>query len=107
MSDELSNSPIVYSFGLEQGNEHLDEETMLKALASKIAEMLDHEPELLFSTLYRLDVLEHKIQKVLNDPAVPNDTGLAQLVIDRQKEKIETRKKYRSGQSEWMDDDDF
>lgn len=107
MSDELSNSPIVHSFGLEEGNGHLDEETMLQALAAKIAEMLDHEPELLFSTLYRLDVLEHKIRKVLDDPATPNDTGLAQLVIDRQKEKIETRKKYRSGEPQWMDDEDF
>ncbi len=107
MKEELSNSPIAHSFGIEPGKDHLDEETMLQALAVKIAEMLDHEPELLFSTLYRLDVLEHKIQHVLNDPAVPNDTGLAQLVIDRQKEKIETRKKYRSGQSEWMDDEDF
>jgi hypothetical protein len=100
-------SLVAHTFGLDQPVDFLDEETMLKALAQKIAQMLDHEPDLLFSTLYRLDVLEHKIQNVLNNPSIPNDAGLAQLVIDRQKEKIETRRKYQSNQSDWIDDFDI
>lgn len=107
MSDEIPDASVIRSFGLEKDSDFLDEGTVLQALSRKIAEMLDHEPDLLFSTMYRLDVLEHKIQRVLNDPAIPNDTGLAQLILDRQKEKIETRRKYQSGQKEWLDDEDF
>jgi hypothetical protein len=107
MAFDKDSSIVAQTFNLDQPLDFLDEETLLKALAQKIAQMLHSEPDLLFSTLYRLDVLEHKIQNVLNNPAIPNDEGLAQLVISRQKEKIETRKKYQSKQPGWIDDLDF
>ena len=94
-----TKSIIAQQFDLAEDT-FLDEETMIQALAHKIAHMLEYEIDLLFSTLYRLDILEHKINGVLNNPDVPNDIGLAQLVIQRQKEKIATRKKYGSSENQ-------
>lgn len=75
----------------------LDESTLHQALTSRIAEMLDFQADLLFSTLYRLDVLEHKIKSVMAGTTGEEiAAGLARLVIERQKEKSITRKNSNS-----------
>ena len=85
---------IINNFQLEnEPEEQLDELTLHQALTDRIAQMLDHEMDLLFSTLYRLDVLEYKIKAVLSGSTGENiPSGLARLVIERQKEKMKTRK---------------
>jgi len=84
---------VLRKFELSE-QEELTEEQVVQILAERISEMLDTQPDLLFSTLYRLDVFESKINSVLNSDS---DTahGLAQLVIDRQKEKLRTKEEYR------------
>lgn len=83
---------INQNFQLE-GDQALDEVTLHQALTTRIAEMLEYETDLLFSTLYRLDVLEHKIKVVLSGNTGEDiPSGLARLVIERQKEKMKTRK---------------
>ncbi len=93
---------INRTFDVSAGPE-LTEQEFLFALARRISEMLDSEAELLFSTLYRLDIFESKINAVLNSN---DDTalGLAQLVVDRQKEKIATRKQYKVDPADPLDD---
>jgi hypothetical protein len=78
-------------------------EDLIKALAERIAYMLDKEPELLFSTLYRLDVLEHKINAVLHSSSEDPARGLARLIIERQIEKAKTRGQWQKG---WFEDED-
>lgn len=90
---------ISRNFEIELKQE-MTEEELVEVLANRIAEMLDHEPDLLMSTLYRLDVFESKILAVFDNPAIPNAQGLALLILDRQKEKLETRKKYGGGSEE-------
>ena len=95
---------ITRTFDVESGPE-LTEQDFLFALARRISEMLDSETELLFSTLYRLDIFESKINAVLNSE---EDTalGLARLVVERQKEKLATRKAYRVDPSDPLEDMD-
>jgi hypothetical protein len=97
--DELDIT--LRDFSLEALNE-ADEAKLIATLAQRIAYLLDHEPALLFSTLYRLDVLEVNINAVLKSN---EDTafGLARLILDRQKEKLKTRSKWRV---DWSVDDD-
>jgi hypothetical protein len=80
-------------FELETSPEPLSEELLLAVLSQRIAEMLAQRPESLMSLLYRLDVLEEKIIPVMH-PAAPEPTnvGLARLVIERQKQRAETKK---------------
>ena len=75
-------------------------EDLIKALAERIAYMLDKEPELLFSTLYRLDVLEPKINAVLHSSSESPAEGLARLIVERQIEKSKTRGTWHK----WMED---
>lgn len=72
------------------------EEELLAVLADRIAEMLERRPEYLMSMLYRLDVLEEKIHPVMRpDAPEPANWGLARLVLERQKQRIETKKTVR------------
>ena len=83
---------IINNFQLDD-IQNLDEMTLHQVLSARIAEMLDFEMDLLFSTLYRLDVLEYKIKAVLSGNTGEGiAAGLARLVIERQKEKMITRK---------------
>lgn len=75
-------------------------EDLINSLATRIAQMLDREPELLFSTLYRLDVLEHKINAVLHSSEEPPAHGLARLIVERQIEKSKTRGHWHKGWEE-------
>lgn len=90
-SDGSGMELIFQKFELEQTIQP-DELEMIRVLAERISEMLDKEPDLLFSTLYRLDVYESKINHVLKSPFEDPATGLARLVVERQKEKLRTRR---------------
>lgn len=79
-------------------------EALIRQLAERIAYMLDKEPELLFSTLYRLDVLEHKINAVLQSGTEEPAYGLARLIVERQLEKHKTRSAWRR---DWWSQDDL
>ena len=74
----------------------MDEKELLELFSKRVEEMMRTDLGLLLSALYRLDVEEHKIQKALKSPTVPAAEGIAKLIIERQKEKLETRKKYSS-----------
>ena len=74
----------------------LDEKALLELFTKRVEEMMRDDLGLLLSSLYRLDVYEDKIQRALKSPTVPAAEGIARLIIERQKEKILTRKKYSS-----------
>ena len=68
-------------------------------LSGKIIEMMDRNYDLFFKALYRIDIAEDKLQRLFavgNKEFIPN--ALADLIIERQLQKIEFRKKYKKGQ---------
>ncbi len=81
---------------LPESESILDEPALLDMFTTRVEEMLKGDIDLLLSSLYRLDVEEYKIQRALRSPDMPAARGIAKLIIDRQKEKIITRKKYGS-----------
>ena len=98
MENENPQQPFDLILSDEQS--FLDEAALLQLLTTRIETMIRGDMDILLSSLYRLDVEEHKIQKALRSSSVPVAEGLAQLIIDRQKEKIETRRKYSSGSAD-------
>lgn len=90
---------VLSTFAVRQKDPVQDEEALTEILAERIAEMLDNEADLLFSTLYRLDVSEQKITGVLRSRMEEPARGLARLVLERQKEKLKTRRKYDQSDS--------
>ena len=78
----------------------LDEAALLDLFTTRVEELMRDNLDLLLSSLYRLDVEVHKIEQALHSANVPAARGIARLIIDRQKEKIKTRKKYSSGRKD-------
>jgi len=103
INDEALENALTNIHSRSSGEE--DEQELIRLLASRISELLDENPDLLFSTLYRLDISERKINDVIYDKAFDAPLGLAHLIIDRQREKLLTREKYKNQDpGNWADD---
>ncbi len=73
-----------------------NEQDIIDAIRQRVGYMLEIQPDLLMSYLYRLDVLEKDLKRVLNQ----NKTGdiiddFTQLIWRRQKQRLETKAKYK------------
>jgi hypothetical protein len=92
-------------FELESAEEPASEAALLALLTARIEEMLEKRPEYLMSMLYRLDVLEEKIVPVMH-PAAPEPPalGLARLVLERQRQRVETKMTIKPEPLKDMDD---
>lgn len=67
-------------------------------LAKRLAELLDHDFERLVQAMYRLDVDESKFELAISRSSVKERaTALAQLVLQREIQRLEFRKKYQGG----------
>ncbi len=98
-----STALIVRNFELETDTSTVNEEELLRLLTERIAYMIEHKLDFLLSLLYRLDVDEGKINFALSPLAPdPPAVGLAKLVMERQRQRLATKEKYRQKDSdEW------
>lgn len=65
-------------------------------LAAHLNDLIKHDFEKLISYLYRIDVSEQKLRSMLQqNPGEDAANMIAALIIERQQQKIETRRKYR------------
>lgn len=108
MNDNIlqqTSALVRESFELEKAPPPGSEEELLALLAERIAEMLEQRPEYLMSLLYRLDVLEEKIHPAMRpDAPEPANWGLARLVLERQKQRAETKKTVKTKPLEGLKD---
>lgn len=68
-------------------------------LTKKLKDLLDNNFNLLINTLYRIDISEKKLSELFaskNKESIPE--RLADLIIERQIQKIIFRKKYQKGE---------
>jgi uncharacterized protein YwgA len=80
-------------------------EELKQKLALHINHLINHNFEKLVSLLYRIDVNENKIRQLLKQKRGKNAAGLiADLIIERQLQKIESRRK--SANDETIPDDE-
>jgi len=94
--DQTTSNLIKKKFELEIGDEPLTEEEMLMALAERVAWLMEYRLEFLMSSLYRLDVLEIHLNEALSpDSEDPPYIAIAKLIIDREKQRNYTKKKYK------------
>ncbi len=73
-------------------------EEFRKYLSGKMKDLLDNNYNLLINTLYRIDINEKKLSELFfskNKELIPEK--LADLIIERQIQKIEFRRRYRDG----------
>ena len=71
-----------------------------------INELINKDFQTLIQLLYRIDVNEKKIRLYLNEKPNEDAAGvLADLIIERQLQKIESRKKFSSGNNKDSDEE--
>lgn len=94
---QQTSSLVKGSFDLVTKEEVTNEADLINILGERIGEMLEQQPEQLMSLLYRLDVLEEKIRPVMQPDALePANIGLARLVVERQKQRIATKRSVKT-----------
>lgn len=79
--------------------ETVEREKILEALSMRIAEMLAGAPDQLFSRLYRLDIAEKDLKRVLKE-RLRADRAIAELVYNRQLEKMQSRQRFKADRPE-------
>jgi hypothetical protein len=84
----------------ETDADRLLQEDLLNALATQIHVWINHDFERLVRFLYRLDVQEDKLRRILKDHP-DEDAGrlIAKLIVDRQLQKIAFRKSWTEQQT--------
>lgn len=104
--DSKTQELITKNFELEVPDEPISDERLFDILADQIAYMIEFRMEYLLSLLYRNDVLEHKINEALS-PANedPPNIALAKLVMERQKQRVATKKAYKVEPIEDIDEE--
>lgn len=86
VSRQLDLQPVAGSY-----------DELFSQLSKAVNELLNTNFDRLISILYRLDVNENKLRSLLNaNPAEDAGKLIARLMIERQAEKIASRKKYKS-----------
>ncbi|MEK7257215.1 MAG: hypothetical protein AAB316_20845 [Bacteroidota bacterium] len=91
-----SNDLILREFEIvPPGDEAPSEEELFQHLCDRIAWLIEHNMEYLLSLLYRNDVDEGKIHFALSPLAPePANVGLARLVLERQKQRVATKRQF-------------
>lgn len=90
---KITGELLSKEFGL---NPVLDATQILVVLEARIVYLLLNEMETLLQLLYKIDVNEQKVKAAFAQ-ITPQDIApeLAKLIIDRMRQKAETRLKYR------------
>ena len=90
------NSHIKYHEPLSKEFETLSHDELRKQLSSFIKNLLVNNPEKLAAMMYRHDVKEHLFQNALVLEDIEIQTlAIADLVIEREMQKVESRKVYK------------
>lgn len=92
-TQDISQALTVY-FALPDGE--ITYEALLKRVTEEIQYLIDFDLNKLWSLLYRIDVAEKKVKEVIaTTPFTQHARRIAELIIQRQQEKIISRKKYK------------
>lgn len=98
----LKNEKDIYS---PKTNLYTEEE-LLNLLSEQIQHLMVHDREQLWSLFYRLDITDESLRFVLhNTPPDQQSIALAQLVLERQKKRMQTKLKYKQApieDEEWL-----
>lgn len=84
------------------GAEDLKFQAFRNLLIRRIEELAEKDMEKLMWVLYRIDVSEKKLHEATRQASPENFSSvIADLIIARQMQKIESRKQHSSGETEW------
>lgn len=73
----------------------LSSEQLLDRLTSLINHLINTDFNRLIAILYRVDINENKLKKLLEDDGQDSALIIAKLILEREIQKIKTRKKFK------------
>jgi len=82
-----------------------DENQLLELLTKYIQELIDTDFQYFLWTLYKIDVNEKKVKDTIKKDPQNSSEIIAKLIIERVKEKIITREKYKEEDENKKEDD--
>jgi hypothetical protein len=80
---------------------------LIEKLAAHVNDLINNNFQELIGLLYRIDVNETKLRKVLKEN-INDDVGkvIAQLIIERQLQKIKSRQEFSRKNNDFINDDE-
>ena len=90
-----------------QLSERITEEKLKLIIAEKVNELIQHDFAQLTQLLYRIDINESRLKKLLNESGEKYAAEIiATLIIERQLQKFDSRKSYKvkddiNGEEKW------
>jgi hypothetical protein len=101
MEDEPQRLNIIMRLNAVDDESQLAGNALFKELSDYINQLILKDFEYLVSLLYRIDVDENKLRSILEDhPQEDAADSIATLVIERQMQKIHSRKKFTPPRAE-------
>ena len=76
-------------------SEELSDKEMIMQIADRVERLLKADPDLMMSYLYRLDVTQESIKAAIESNPLPVHVTFATLIWKRQKQRIETKRRYK------------
>lgn len=95
VTDLIQNTDLIVRWDLEEGTVLSSNDELKQALQKRIAYLLDYDLNQLLNIFYRLDIPEDRVKTTLaSEQPDQIATTLADLVIERELQKQEFRRKY-------------
>ncbi|MEM9990110.1 MAG: hypothetical protein AAF738_00030 [Bacteroidota bacterium] len=107
MKESALTDLISQDFQLEtHSHANFSADELLQWVADQVAYLLEFRTEFLMSLFYRLDIDEAKVNAALSPiHTTPTNVALAQLIIERQQERLFTKKFYKQYPLDNIDED--
>jgi len=81
---------------------HTDYVLLKHVLSTRIRHLIDTNVEQFMQALYRIDVSEQKVKQVLAEKPLDEAIEMiAEMIIERQLQKVITRQKYQQPKGDW------
>lgn len=97
MNEESFETSLAHEWGLPAG---ASEDSVASGLAARVAWLMKHDYERLLNAVYLLDLSERRFRAAMalgsNEAAA---RALAELILEREREKFESRRRYRQQRS--------
>ena len=96
-----SSALIIKDFQLDSdalslASNEISQETLLAKLTAIVNYLLSKDFNRLMNALYRIDVSEEKLKRTLASNTDNTAKAISELILERELQKVETRKKYSS-----------
>ncbi len=91
-------SYALFDISFNKENKYPDYNSLKKRLSAYLNQLIREDFQKLISILYRIDVSEEKLHSALHAKPETRTAGeiITDLIIERQLEKIETRRKFKN-----------